>query len=67
MAWARVVLPTPRHVLDQQVPAGQQTGNRQADLPGFAENDAVDLVGDGIDLFSHEGRQLSGEIQINTD
>ena len=41
-ACARVVLPTPGHVLDQQVAARQQAGEAQADLRRLAEDDRLE-------------------------
>ena len=40
----------PWHILDQQMATGQQAGDGQPDLLRFAENDAVDLFGNRIDL-----------------
>ena len=49
----------PRHVFNQQMAARQKTGNSQPDLLCFPENDAVDLIRDGIDLGVHEGGDLT--------
>ena len=43
-ACASVVLPTPGHVLDQQVAARQQAGEAQADLRRLAEDDRLERL-----------------------
>jgi hypothetical protein len=48
-----VVLPTPGHVVDQQVAAGQQAGEGEADLLVLADHDLADLAGGGMQLFEH--------------
>ena len=40
---ASIVLPTPGHVLDEQVPLGEQHHQRQADDVGLALDDALDV------------------------
>ena len=45
IAWASVVLPTPGHVLDQQVTAGQQAGQALPYLQTLADDYAADLGG----------------------
>ncbi len=52
-ACASVVLPTPGKILDQQMPACEQAGKRQADLVFLAEDDAADLNDNGIERIGH--------------
>ncbi|MCY1184819.1 hypothetical protein D9M73_255420 [compost metagenome] len=43
----------PRQVLDQQVPASQQTGQGQADLDFLAEQDLIDSLQTILQLGAH--------------
>ena len=46
-------LADPGHVFDQQVAIGQQAGQGKAHLPVLADDDLVDLAGDGVHFFEH--------------
>ena len=52
IARARVVLPRPRQVFDQQVAAGKQGRQRQAHFPGFAQHQGVDLRRRGVERLA---------------
>ena len=41
------------NILDQQMPAREQAGDAEPDLPFLAEDDAPDLADDVFDALSH--------------
>ena len=47
-ALASMVLPTPGHVLDEQVALGEQHGQRQPDDLGLALDDLLDRLADPV-------------------
>ena len=55
-ALARVVLPTPGHVLEQQVALGDQAEHRQLDHVGLALDGSSDGGGDGAVQLGEGGR-----------
>jgi hypothetical protein len=53
-------LADPGHVVDQQVAAGQQAGEGEADLLVLPHHDLADLARGGMQLFKHEWLFLAG-------
>ena len=67
-ALARVVLPTPGHVLDQQVPLGEQHDQRQPDDVVLALDHAADVRRDPCahrgDVDRRTGRSVGGSCRL---
>ena len=61
-ARASRVLPTPGHVLDQDVPLGQQGHDGQLDDLGLAQDDRPDVLQQAIDEGEGLGQRRCGDL-----